>query len=89
MKKLFIFHLLLLLTANVTFSQSYFDYVVENTRNADMVVEGVVESSEAYQDEHGKIFTKNHLSVWKTLKGDGGGIMALWSSKRPGEKSVM
>lgn len=57
-----------MLTAT-SFSQDYFGYVVESTRNADLIVEGTVESSEPFRDEKGGIYTRNYLSCRQVLKG--------------------
>jgi len=54
--------------ASNLFSQSYFDYVTEKTRNADVIVEAVVESAEAYRDKNGRIVTKNYLLITDHLK---------------------
>lgn len=52
-----------------SFSQDYLNYIVESTRNADLIVEGTVESSEPFQDEKGDIYTRNYLSCRQVLKG--------------------
>ena len=71
MKKFLNSLLLIFLLSSTAYSQSYLEYVVESTRNSDLIVEGHIESAEAYQAENGRIFTKNHLAIRQTLKGNG------------------
>lgn len=86
MKKFFILQSFFLLLASVALSQDYFSFVVESTRNADLIVEGTVESSEPFQDEKGVIHTQNYLSCRQILKGQNvqNGIVTI---ETPGGKS--
>lgn len=54
-----------------SFAQSYLSYIVENSKNADLIVEATVESSETFQDETGRIYTVNQLACRQVLKGGG------------------
>ena len=85
MKKFFIFQLFFLLSASTAISQGYFSFVIESTRNADLIVEGTVESSEPFQDGKGVIYTRNYLSYRQVLKGQSvqNGIVSI---ETPGGK---
>ncbi len=69
MKKFFINQLFFLLFAGAVSSQDYHNFVIESTRNSDLIVEGTVEASEPFQDEKGNIYSRNYLSCRQVLKG--------------------
>lgn len=71
MKKFFNSLLFFFLLSGALFSQSYSGYIMESTQSADLIVEGYVGQTEAYKAENGMTFTKNHLFVSQTLKGEG------------------
>jgi len=70
MKKFLNSLLLFFLVSSGMVAQTYLGYIVESTRNADLVVEGQVESAEAYQAENGRVLTRNFLFVRQALKGN-------------------
>lgn len=71
MKKFLNSLLLFFLFLGASFSQGYPEYIMESTQNADIIVEGYIGQTEAYKAENGTTFTKNHLFVSQTLKGEG------------------
>lgn len=70
MKKLSMNLIFLFLTIGILNAQDYMTYVEKNTREADVIIEGVVQSQEYFEKADGEICTQNILNVLKNYKGE-------------------
>jgi len=70
MKKFSMNLILVFLTTGILNAQDYKAYIEQNTREADVIIEGIVQNQESRERADGEIYTENILNIIKIYKGE-------------------